>query len=101
MKYLGLWSSDQDAEARSYGQLPGTPRYADITGPDGDPDGKVDQWDKTDIGNGYPKFTWGFTNLLTYKGIELSFLIIGSHGNDLFNTIRIRRESHGKVPIRK
>lgn len=93
-KYLGLWRSDEDAEARSYGQLPGWPKYADISGQDGKPDGKVDEYDKTVIGHGYPKFTWGFTNLITYKGAEFSFLFIGSHGNELFNTLRIRRETY-------
>jgi TonB-linked SusC/RagA family outer membrane protein len=93
-KYLGLWGSDEEAVARSYGHLPGTPKYADLSGPDGKPDGFVDEKDKTIIGYGYPKFTWGFTNLLTYKGLELSALIIGSQGNDLFNTIRIRRETY-------
>ena len=29
-KFLGLWGADEDAEAREYGQLPGTPKYADI-----------------------------------------------------------------------
>jgi TonB-linked SusC/RagA family outer membrane protein len=93
-KYLGLWRSDEDAEARSYGQLPGTPKYADLSGPEGVPDGYVDEFDKTIIGHGYPKFTWGFTNLLTWKGFELSALILGSQGNDLFNTLRIRRETY-------
>jgi TonB-linked SusC/RagA family outer membrane protein len=93
-KYLGLWSQAEDAEARSYGQLPGLPKYADISGNDGIPDGQVDEQDKTVIGHGYPKFTWGFTNMLTYKGFELSFLVIGSQGNQLFNTLRIRRETY-------
>jgi len=92
-KYLGMWRADQEAEARSFGQLPGMPHYADISGPDGVPDGKIDNKDRTTIGHAFPDFTWGFTNRFMYKGVELSFLIIGSQGNDLFNTLRIRRES--------
>jgi TonB-dependent starch-binding outer membrane protein SusC len=88
-KYLGLWRADQDAEARSYGQLPGTPHYADLNN-----DGKVDLKDKMTIGHGYPKFTFGFTNLFTYNSFELSFLVTGSYGNELFNTLRIRRETY-------
>jgi TonB-dependent starch-binding outer membrane protein SusC len=92
-KYLGMWSADEEAEARSFGQLPGMPHYADLSGPDGVPDGEIDSYDRTTIGYAYPKYTWGFTNSLTYKGIELTFHIIGSQGNDLLNTLRIRRET--------
>jgi TonB-linked SusC/RagA family outer membrane protein len=93
-KFLGLWKSSEEAEARSYGQLPGLPKYLDWNGPNGEKDGKVDGWDKTTIGYGYPKFTVGWTNMFTYNNFELSFLITGSYGNDLFNTIRIRRETY-------
>jgi TonB-dependent starch-binding outer membrane protein SusC len=87
--YQGLWKSSEEAEARKYGQLPGTPKYADLNN-----DGLVDEKDKTIIGHGYPKFTYGFTNLFTYDNFELSFLITGSYGNQLFNTLRIRRETY-------
>ncbi len=95
-KFLGLWGADEDAAAREYGQLPGTPKYADINN-----DGKVDATDKTTIGYGYPKFTAGWTNLVTYNNFELSFLVTASYGNELFNTIRIRREStwEGNDPV--
>lgn len=92
-QYLGMWRSDQDAEARSFGQLPGMPHYADLSGPDNKPDGVIDSYDQVKIGNAYPKFTWGFSNRFTFMGAELSFLLIGYEGNDLFNTMRIRRES--------
>jgi hypothetical protein len=87
--YQGLWKSSEEAEARKYGQLPGFAKYADLNN-----DGLVDAKDKTIIGRGYPKFTWGFTNLFTYDNFELSFLITGSYGNQLFNTLRIRRETY-------
>jgi TonB-linked SusC/RagA family outer membrane protein len=95
-KYLGLWQADEEAEARSYGQLPGWKKYWDK-----DNDGDVDSDDRTTIGHAFPKYQWGWTNLLTYKGVELSFLIICYHGNDLFNTLRIRRETtwEGNDPV--
>ena len=88
-KFLGLWKSSEETEARAYGQLPGMPKYADINN-----DGKVNGNDKTTIGYGYPKFTAGWTNLVTYNNFELSFLITASYGNELFNTIRIRRQTY-------
>src|SRR5437763_11717860 len=41
----------------------------------------------TNIGNPWPKLTGGFTNTFSYKGIELSILITGSYGNDIYNYI--------------
>jgi TonB-dependent starch-binding outer membrane protein SusC len=88
-KWLGLWGADEDAEARSYGKLPGMNKYLDVN-----KDGQIDNLDRTTIGNGYPKYTIGWTNLFTYNNFELSFLIISNQGNDLFNTMRIRRETY-------
>jgi TonB-linked SusC/RagA family outer membrane protein len=95
-EYLGVWKTSQDAEARSYGQLPGDPHYLDLN-----EDGVVDDDDRTIIGNGYPKFTYGWSNRLTYRNFDLSMLFIGMQGVDLFNTLRIRRESfwEGVSPV--
>ncbi len=87
-EYLGVWKTAQDAEARSYGQLPGDSRYRDVN-----EDGVIDDEDKVIIGNGYPDFTYGWSNRLTYRNFDLSILFIGMQGVDLFNTLRIRRES--------
>jgi TonB-linked SusC/RagA family outer membrane protein len=48
--------------------------------------------DKHNLGNSQPKFTFGFTNNLTYKGFDLSFLIQGSYGNKLFNQLQQQLE---------
>jgi TonB-linked SusC/RagA family outer membrane protein len=95
-KFLGIWGTDQEEEARSYGQLPGDPRYLDLN-----QDGLINNDDRTTIGNGYPKFTWGWTNQFTYKGFDLSFMFMGYQDVDLFNTLRIRRESfwEGTSPV--
>jgi hypothetical protein len=88
-KWLGLWKQSEDEEARSYGQLPGMDKYWDKN-----EDGQIDNSDRTTIGNGYPNYTVGWTNLLTYQNFEFSFLFISYQGNDLFNTMRIRRETY-------
>jgi len=88
-EYLGVWNTSQDAEARSYGQLPGDSRYRDVN-----QDGQIDDEDKVIIGNGYPDLTYGWSNRVTYKNWDLALLFIGMQGVDLFNTLRIRRESN-------
>ena len=45
--------------------------------------------DRDYIGNANPLFIWGMTNNLSWKGINLSFLITSSIGNDIFNASRI------------
>lgn len=57
--------------------------YEDVNG-----DGKITESDRTYIGNPNPKFTFGFSNTLTYKDWELSFFISGSVGNDVYNVLR-------------
>jgi TonB-linked SusC/RagA family outer membrane protein len=51
-------------------------------------DGKIDVNDMTNIGNPWPKLTMGFTNTLSYKNFDLSILITGSYGNDIYNYIK-------------
>ena len=58
--------------------------YEDISG-----DGKISDVDKQYIGNANPDFIFGMTNTLSWKGINLSFLITGSVGNDIYNASKI------------
>ncbi|WP_147204698.1 SusC/RagA family TonB-linked outer membrane protein [Segetibacter aerophilus] len=48
-------------------------------------DGKITSDDKTYIGNPWPKLFGGFTNSFSYKGFDLSVLITGTYGNDIYN----------------
>jgi TonB-linked SusC/RagA family outer membrane protein len=67
---------------------PNNPKPGDIRFVDVNNDGKIDQADRTVIGNPNPKFTGGITNTLSWKGLELSFFFQGSYGNDIYNQNR-------------
>lgn len=58
--------------------------YEDLNG-----DGKINSSDKQYIGNANPLFTFGMTNTISWKGFNLSFLITGSVGNDIYNASKI------------
>jgi len=58
----------------------GDGRYADING-----DGKLDQNDKTVLGNNTPDFTGGITNNFSYKNFSLSVQFTGSYGAEVFS----------------
>jgi TonB-dependent starch-binding outer membrane protein SusC len=60
----------------------GDVRYKDVNS-----DGKIDANDKTYIGNPWPKLFGGFTNSVSYKGFDLSVLITGTYGNDIYNFV--------------
>jgi TonB-dependent starch-binding outer membrane protein SusC len=61
----------------------GDAKYKDIN-----KDGKIDQDDLTSIGNPWPKLFGGFTNNVSYKGVELSILFTFSQGNKIYNLMR-------------
>jgi len=48
-------------------------------------DGKIDINDRTEIGNPFPKFTWGLNNSFTYKSFDLTLQLQGVEGVDVFN----------------
>jgi TonB-linked SusC/RagA family outer membrane protein len=48
--------------------------------------------DRTIIGEANPDFIYGFSNSISYKGINLSILLEGSQGNDMLNATRIELE---------
>ena len=60
-------------------------KYKDISGPDGKPDGVINEYDKTNLGSPMPKFTFGWTNTFRYKDFDLSIFINGSYGNKVMN----------------
>lgn len=59
---------------------PGYLKLKDITG-----DGKINDDDRTIIGNAQPRFYGGLNNTFSYKGIDLSIFINWVQGNDIYN----------------
>jgi TonB-linked SusC/RagA family outer membrane protein len=64
---------------------PGFIKFKDISGPNGVPDGVINDLDRTAIGNSNPKYTGGLNNTFSYKGLDLSIFLDFSVGNDIYN----------------
>ena len=73
---------------------PGDPKYKDVSGPEGVPDGLITSDDRTIIGSAQPDFIFGFTNNFNYKNFDLSLFFYGSIGNDLLNMSNMNLEWH-------
>ena len=101
-KTYGLWQQDEftwdgskyvlnevdgelPATIEDANTQPGSWKYKDVNGPDGVPDGKINEFDKTVIGKSQPKFTGGFNTRIQYKNIDLSIFMEGSYGRDVYN----------------
>jgi TonB-linked SusC/RagA family outer membrane protein len=78
-----LTQADIDGGVARFGaQTAGDPRYEDING-----DGRIDSNDRQVVGQPNPKYTWGITNTLRYKGFDLSFLVQGQNGGSIYSTL--------------
>ena len=64
----------------------GTVRMKDVSGPNGVPDGIIDNNDRVKIGDPNPDFIYGMTNEFSWKNFDLSILISGQVGGDIINS---------------
>lgn len=62
---------------------PGDIKFKDLNG-----DGVINDQDRTNIGNANPNFTYGLTNTVSYKNLELTVFVQGSQGNKVLNFTR-------------
>ena len=66
--------------------------YKDISGPDGKPDGKVDDNDRTYLGSSIPRFNYGLNFSANYMGFDFTVFAQGS-AKFLINS-RLYRDLH-------
>jgi TonB-linked SusC/RagA family outer membrane protein len=76
-KVLGVFQTAADVAAapRQFGSVrtaPGDFQYADLSGPNGTPDGIIDAFDRTVIGNPFPKLIYSVNGTLNYQGLDMS-----------------------------
>lgn len=96
--YQGVYSTYEEAaevnlrsdRGLAYGA--GDAIYEDISGPDGVPDGFINEFDKTIIGSAEPDYFGGLTNAFTYKRWTLSVTLQYVAGNEVFNYVRFKNE---------
>jgi len=67
--------------------------FEDRSGPDGVPDHRINNYDKTALGSSAPKYTGGLSNTFYYKNWALNVFIQFVTGNDIFNYLRYKNES--------
>lgn len=88
----GIYSTDQAAQAKLYGKLPGDVIIRDVNN-----DGKINANDRAIIGKGIPDFYGTFSNNFTYKNFSLTVELQYQKGNQIFNNTR--NSSEGRFGI--
>ncbi|AII50719.1 SusC/RagA family TonB-linked outer membrane protein [Hymenobacter sp. APR13] len=83
LKADGIFQTDAEARAQNPNARAGDQRFADLNG-----DGRINDQDRTVIGNANPNSIAGVTNTFSFKGLELSVFFQGSFGNDIYNENR-------------
>ncbi|AMP99673.1 hypothetical protein AY601_2790 [Pedobacter cryoconitis] len=92
-KVKGIFKTDEQLQSApvQFGRLVannssstwlGDVQYVDING-----DGKIDEKDRTEIGNPNPKFTYGITNTFSYKSFDFTLFLNGSYGSRIMNLL--------------
>ena len=81
---IGVYKNQKDLENSPHmaSNKVGDVKYMDVNG-----DGIIDANDRTLMGQPDPKYSWGIYNIFNYKAFDLSFLIQGAGGNQIYDLI--------------
>ena len=94
-KYEGIFRTEEEISEYLWAEesgtySPGDARYADLN-----EDGKIDESDRTALGNPFPWLTYGINLSAEWKGLDLSLFFQGVYGNEIYNAVRLRTEGTG------
>jgi hypothetical protein len=74
---------EQEAGGEKFRDIDGVKdENGDLTG---EPDGQLNNDDRSIIGNPHPDFIWGWNNDFSWKGFDLNIFFQAIQGNDVFN----------------
>ncbi|WP_210466697.1 SusC/RagA family TonB-linked outer membrane protein [Rufibacter roseolus] len=79
----GIFQSQEEIDQHAFqkpGTAPGDLIFRDISGPEGTPDGVIDTYDRTYLGSGIPKYTYGLNLNASYKGFDFTIFASGKGG---------------------
>lgn len=93
-EFLGTWKTEEAAEAKKFGGVPGSSKYLDYN-----KDDKLSGLDRMIIGHAQPNYTFGFINDMTYRSFTLNFMFQGVQGNQIYSYSAA--ELNGNVGIAK
>jgi TonB-linked SusC/RagA family outer membrane protein len=97
--FKGVYSTTQQAiddgkiNEKGVAYKAGDAIYEDISGPNGEPDNIINDYDKTTIGSSIPEMVGGITSTFSYKNWSLSAFVNFSTGKKVFNYLRYKNES--------
>ncbi len=80
LNYLGVWQTNEAAEAAKFGNVPGDSRYEDLN-----KDGVIGGDDYQIIGTGIPTRIFGWNNTIVYKDFTLNVFFQSIMGFDKWN----------------
>ncbi|HVG42196.1 MAG TPA: hypothetical protein VM888_11350, partial [Chitinophagaceae bacterium] len=83
-------TTDVKASPKQGTVKPGDVKYADLSGPAGKPDGKIDTYDRTQIGkSNIPEITYGLQANLNFKGFEFNMFWQGASNYNVMQNSEI------------
>lgn len=92
LKTDGIFQSENEIKAyknKDGALIQPTARPGDLKFLDLDGDGTINADDRTNIGNPFPKVSFGFNLAADYKGFDIQILFQGTYGNKIMNAKKI------------